>query len=149
MKLVVWTVSGQHFAIETSSIAEVVPVVEVRSVPGTPTWVRGLMDYRGILIPLLDVRALLGGDATKPRRASRVLIVRMSAGLIGLLVDTVRSVERGQTEQGHPGFASEETPFLGPIVRTADGTVQLVTPERLLSDEQRELLFSRAAGDAS
>ncbi|MHC5004237.1 MAG: chemotaxis protein CheW [Planctomycetota bacterium] len=147
MQVVVWTARGQRFAIDTRVVVEVVPAVDARAIPHAPAWIRGLMDYRGELLPLLDVRSLLGDGDAELRRACRIIIVRLEAHRIGLLVESVESVERGEVEAAHPGLAVADAPYLGPVLRTDAGMVQLIDPERLLADEHRAILFQRAGED--
>lgn len=150
MHVVVWTVSGERYAVETRFIVEIVPVVEPRRLARSPAWLIGLMNYRGALIPVLDLRSLLDQGATEVRRSSRILVVRLpgETSLVGLLAEALEAVTRHEFDgpSARPGPGIAEAPFLGPMALTGEGTIQLVLPDELLQDEHRAVLFDRAPG---
>ena len=57
------------------------------SVPGTFSWVKGVANIRGNLLPIIDLQSLLLGRSTVPGRRSRVLVIEFDGGVSGLLVD--------------------------------------------------------------
>jgi chemotaxis-related protein WspB len=116
-------------------VVEVIPVVQSRPIPGGETWLCGLFDFRGTLLPLLDSARLLGLQAADYRRSSRILVVRPGAddsndtGRVGLLVERVLGTERLTFDE--LAAPTTEFDFLGPVARTGGGTVQLMLPARL------------------
>jgi chemotaxis-related protein WspB len=154
MRAVIWTACQRRYAVETRHIEEVVPVVETRAMDHVDAWVRGLMNYRGRLVPLLDVSALLGAAPVEARRFSRILIVRADPAeettRFGLLVERMVGIDELQCgdESSHPGFATAETEYLGPVALLGGESVQIVEPQKMLLPEHREVLFRRStAGD--
>ena len=157
MHVVVWTAGDVRYAIETACIVEVVPVVDVRAIPHCPPWVCGLMNYRGALTPLVDVRRLIDDHATEPRRATRIIVTELGgelgAELVGdrlaLLVESLESVEHCDfaDADAHPGLTLPDARYLGPVAPTTNGTLQLVDVHRLLDDEHRALLFDRTPAE--
>lgn len=138
MHVVVWISNGQRYAMPSAAIVEVIPVVQSRPMPGSETWLRGLFNYRGELLPLLEWSRLLGEDAGKVRMASRILVVRSDGGsgqskLCGLLVEHVLGTERiDAADSGDEESAtSSRLDFLGPVVLSPSGPVQLAVPARL------------------
>jgi len=63
-------------------------------VPGAKPWIRGLANVRGQLLPLVDLRAFLGGGVTNIGRGSRVLVANHREVPAGLLVDEVQGFRR-------------------------------------------------------
>ena len=150
MRVLTWTTSGRAYAIDTGRIVEVVPVVDVRRMDHVEAWLRGLMNHRGRLIPLLDTKALLSGSTVELRRSSRIIVVQLDpddrSSMCGLLVESVRNVEEidFSDETTHPGLANPETAYLGKIALVDDEAVQVLEPEKILKPEQREVIFGRA-----
>jgi twitching motility protein PilI len=66
----------------------------VTRVPGAKPWIRGLANVRGQLLPLVDLRAFLGGGVTNIGRGSRVLVANHREVPAGLLVDEVQGFRR-------------------------------------------------------
>lgn len=60
VKLVVFTLTGKRFAVPLDDIHVILPEPEVANVPGTPSWVLGVANHRGELLPVIDLAELLG-----------------------------------------------------------------------------------------
>jgi chemotaxis signal transduction protein len=76
MHVVVWTSGAQMFATPTGDIMEVIPLVATRPLLRSADWVRGIFNYRGSLVAMLDMPRLLGFGNWQPCMASRVLVVK-------------------------------------------------------------------------
>lgn len=139
MHVVIWTCKGQRYATPSSAIVEVIPVVQSRPIPGSETWLTGLFDYRGLLLPLLDSSRLLDHNGCEIRMSSRIIVIRTGEGetknpeLGGFLVEHVLGAERLEFEESMDESATYPSgiPFLGPVALTNSGTVQLMLPSRL------------------
>jgi chemotaxis-related protein WspB len=157
MHAVIWTSAGQRFALPTSAVVEVVPVVQTTPLPHGPSEVKGVFNYRGTLIPLLEAAALLGHAAVELRMAARILVVRTGQvkesdsepQLIGLLVQQVLGSEKlDAAEPSQSARPPASGPgFLGPVVLTAAGTVQLIEPQGFATvDIQPAVSYTQARG---
>ena len=108
-------------------------------------------------IPLVDASGLLGVPTRPDRLANRVLIVRCDFGsdapisTAGLWVRGVIDLERldFSSAGSHPGFATDSGRFLGPIVQSQWGQVQLVKPADLFTPEQAAVLTERLKPEAA
>lgn len=152
---VIWRAAGLLMALPAESVLEVLPPVSSRAVPAVPAWVRGLFSYRGTLIPLIDAARLLGSEPRPDRMVNRVLVVRIAAAgvppwPVGLWVESVLDLERVDFSAagGHPGFATEGGRFLGPVVETRFGQVQLLKAAELFRPDEAEIL-TRRIGEAA
>jgi twitching motility protein PilI len=92
---VAFRVSSENFLVAREETREVLgfPSVVTR-VPGSKPWIRGLANVRGQLLPVIDLRAFLGGGATNIGRATRVLVANHREVPAGLLVDEVQGFRR-------------------------------------------------------
>lgn len=148
---VIWRSAGLLMASDARSIVEVLPPVSWRAAPGTPEWVRGLVGYRGGLIPLVDSGTLLGTARAVDRMSNRVIVLRIGGATgaavwpVGLWVESVLEIEPLEfgDASGHPGFATEGGRFLGPVAQTRWGQVQLVKPEEIFTPEQARIMTQR------
>jgi len=148
---VIWRAADLLFATGVDVVVEVLPPLASTPAPTTPPWVRGLFSHRGRLIPLVDVSGLLGAAAVADRKSNRVLVVRCALNpeslpsTTGLWVQSVVDLERVDFSAAgsHPGFDTESGRFLGPVVETRWGQVQLVNPEQLFSPQQASILAER------
>jgi twitching motility protein PilI len=92
---VAFRMSAENFLAAREETREVLglPAVLTR-VPGAKPWVRGLANVRGQLLPVIDLRAFLGGGLTQTGRSSRVLVAQHREIPAGLLVDDVLGFRR-------------------------------------------------------
>lgn len=135
MHVVVWTLDDRRYATSSAAVVEVIPVVQSRPIAGSEPWLRGLFDYRGELLPLVDSARLFEREAGDYRMSSRILVLQVDSiegdgqRRLGLLVERVLGTER--LEFAEAAGPSPGLDFLGPVAMTAAGTVQLMAPARL------------------
>jgi chemotaxis-related protein WspB len=160
MLLLTFTVGPNRYAIDVARIVELVPRVELRPIPHAPAFLAGLLGYRGNVVPVIDLcllfdvaacrdclstRIILVHDASdqhnqsKPDRrdasedidAKRPHRVRLS-NLLGLIAEHVSDLTYARPEQVMPVPVSvPEAPYLGAVVQTDQGIVQLIAIERV------------------
>jgi chemotaxis signal transduction protein len=78
-----------RFAVALSSVAEVGNVPPVTRVPGVPHWLAGVANWRGRILPALDLRSLLGADTSPFGPRARLVVLVTYTATVGLLVDGV------------------------------------------------------------
>lgn len=102
---------GEIFAIEAGIVHEILDLIPVTDVPGAPGFVAGLINVRGKVVPLADLRLKFGMAAPPPTLDTRVVVVEITLDgettVVGLLADKVYEV----TEIAHASI--EQTPDLG------------------------------------
>lgn len=86
---------SDHFVTDRADVKEVLSVPEPTTrVPGAKSWLRGIVNVRGQLITVVDLKAFLGGGISMPDRRSRVLVASSRDVPTGLLVDEVLGFRR-------------------------------------------------------
>jgi len=92
---VAFRMGGETFLVAREETREVLgyPAVITR-IPGAKSWVKGLANVRGQLLPMLDLRQFLGSGATSPQRNTRVVVVQHREIPAGLIVDEVLGFRR-------------------------------------------------------
>ena len=98
VELLAFWVSDEEYAVDIREILELIKVPEITDVPRAPRFLIGLISLRGTVVPILDLRLILGLPVADVSRSSRVLVLRAGEDPVGILVDGVTSVVR--LEQG-------------------------------------------------
>jgi len=92
-------VGVRHFVSLIAEVNEILTPPLLTAVPGTRSWLLGVANVRGNLVPVIDLRDFIEGERTVPTEASRVLVVRQHAGSVGLLIDEVLGQRSFSEEQ--------------------------------------------------
>lgn len=145
MLLLLFQAGNQQFGLQTRSVVDVTPVPLLRPVPLAPPYVAGLCDYRGTVVPVIDLSALLGGRPAKILMSTRLAVVQYNdAHLLGLLLENAtETLSCREEELERPGIQVDEAPYLGDILRGPNGILQCVTVDRLLPAHVKERLFGQ------
>ena len=126
------SLSGELFAIDLRHIREVFEVESVTPVPGMPQALAGVANLRGTVIPLADLRPMLGLSSTGPAPKFGV-VIRHGPHQMGVLVDKVPEIRTVYTDEflAAPATGSnEKKPFVSSILRVEDrmsGVVEVPT----------------------
>src|SRR3954463_4736669 len=120
MLFILFQLGSDRYAVAARDVAEVLPLVALKELPGAPRGVAGLMDYRGAALPVVDLNALALGQPAARRVSTRLLIVHYapSSGgkrLLGLLAERATEMMRREPGEFQPAnVRSESTRYLGP-----------------------------------
>jgi purine-binding chemotaxis protein CheW len=106
LHLVVFRLDREEYAVPIDLVREVVRVADITRVPHAPTHLRGVMNLRGRILPIVEIRTRLGLTPAELATASRVVVVEVAGRVVGLLVDAVGQVVR--LREGHISAAPEE-----------------------------------------
>jgi purine-binding chemotaxis protein CheW len=93
---------ASRYAVAMSDVAEVAPVPPVTRVPGAPSWLQGVANWRGRMLPVVDLRPLLGAEVVPLATSARVLVVGADDLLVGLVAEGVPGVYDGALSDLQP-----------------------------------------------
>jgi purine-binding chemotaxis protein CheW len=131
-----FALAGSRFAVDVRSAREVVLFDEVTAVPRAPRHLVGVANLRGTVMPIVDVRALLGLPDAGPARSVRTLVVRDGALQAAVVVDTVLGLE--PFEEVLPADSPSAVGLRGPRhliagwIRWANETLALLDVPKIL-----------------
>lgn len=95
VQLVTFELFGEIFAVPIVDVREIILMTQITPVPQAPTFVDGVINLRGQIIPIVDLRRRFGLNSNVANEDSRIIVVELSPTLVvGLIVDAVREVER-------------------------------------------------------
>lgn len=105
-ELVVVRLGGGRFALDMEAVAEVGRPPALTRVPGTPTWVAGLANWRGRVLAVIDLRLALSAPTTALDRQSRLVVLRRDGVTVGLLAEGVDGTTTVAVEALEPVLAN-------------------------------------------
>lgn len=101
-QMVNFMVGGEEFAIEISHVREVINCPDITKLPRTPVFVQGVIDLRGEIIPIIDMRVKLGLQTQEKTPYAAVIIVETDGKYVGAVVDRICQVIRINQDQITP-----------------------------------------------
>ena len=155
VQLVTFQVGAEEYGLDIRSIAEVVRPLRITVLPRMPEFIEGVVNLRGAIIPVVDLRKRFGLEAASgPAKKVRMLITRgavrgTGGDLLGLVVDGVREVLHIPRQQIDPAPAAArglQADFIGGVGKAGGRLVILVDITKILSRQEREALAE--AGNA-
>jgi len=91
--LATFFLSGEEYGIDVRLVQEIIRVGEITQVPRAPDFIKGVINLRGRIIPVIDLKRKLGlGEVSEAARQSRIVVVKVRDRLVGLLVDGASQV---------------------------------------------------------
>lgn len=125
---VVVRLGAGRFAADLDAVAEVGRLPAVTRVPGAPTWLAGVANWRGRLLPVLDLRTLLGAESAPMGGSARLVVLTADAISVGIVVDAVEGTGAldGAIEEFPAALADEGSSLLSGQVPAEDGPIAVL-----------------------
>jgi purine-binding chemotaxis protein CheW len=138
--LVTFRVGASELALDVAAVHEVLRVPTVAPVPKAPSFVAGVIELRGALLPVVDLRRRLEVEASAPQGDARVLVVETGGERLGLLVDRVNEVLHAPESAIHPParfLRGRSAVALQGLVQLPERLILLLELDRVLSSDER------------
>jgi purine-binding chemotaxis protein CheW len=142
-QLVVFQLGAELYGVEIARVHEIIRLQTVTRVPRAPAFVDGVINLRGKVIPVVDMRRRFGLPSAEHTRASRIVVVEIGDQVVGIVVDGVSEVLRVSTatvEPPSPVVAGRDSEFLHGIAKLPERLVMLLDLDRVLAREERRAL---------
>lgn len=136
----VFTLGELEYAVDIMCISQIIQAQPVRPVPGAPAYIDGVIELRGAVIPIMDLRRRFGLEPVPSDRATKFIIVRLDRRLVGLIVDAVVGVHRVSRSAIRPTpawIAGPAAMVFSGLCRREDHLVLLVELGTLISSEEK------------
>ena len=136
-QLVVFSLHGEHYGLPITSVKEIIRYVPPSATATASGEIKGLINLRGRTLPIVDLSGRLGGQLETGRR-TRILVVEVSNGSLGLIVDNVDGIIVVPTEQIETLPTVADTGLGDEVAVVGDRLIVVIDAERALGS------FSRA-----
>ena len=141
MQLVSFRLADEEFGVEITKVREIILLGPITRVPQTPEYVKGLINLRSTVIPVIDLRSRFGLPEGKLTDESRIMVMNVGSKTIGIIVDSVSEVLRISRDQIAPPpqtVASLGRDYLIGLAKLDTRLLILLDMDKIL-DEQTDL----------
>lgn len=142
LHLVTFRVGTELFGVPISAVQEIVRVPAIARIPQSPDFVEGVINLRGRVITVIDMRKRLGHTPVEldgENKKARILVVEADRRLVGVIVDEVAEVLRlaeDQTEPAPPMVAGLSNQYIRGVGKLEDDLLILIEIEKILTADQ-------------
>ena len=151
----------ERYVLDALQVVEVLPVVNWKTVPQSAPGILGVVNYRGQIVPLLDLAEFIAGTPSQLKMSTRIVLIHYSeertaqgnaseelspAPLLGLVAEgathTFRAALEDFTETG-----IDTANYLGPVFKDGEGIIQFIDVSKLLTSEVKKQLVGLSSPD--
>ena len=149
MQLVSFTLAKETYGIEITKVREIILITEITHVPEAPAFLRGLINLRSTVIPVIDLRARFGMPPGEVSDENRIMVLQACGKTIGIVVDAVSEVLRVKQEQiapPPPTVAGLGRDYLSGLVKLDKQLLILLDIDKIFGDEEIDVMKDAVAG---
>ena len=150
-QLVVFDLAAETYGVDIGAVREIIRMQDITKVPGAPEFVEGIINLRGNVIPVLDLRKRFRLDVGTRDKDNRILVVDIGGQDIGVVVDAVTEVLRITPDSVEPPssvITTADSVYLLGIVKLEGRLVILLDLEKVLSESEKATLTDVVDSDA-
>ena len=135
VQLVGFIVGDEEFTVPILSIQEIIKPIEFTRVPHTPSYVLGVFNLRGSVIPLIDLRAKFGMPLEAQTTDSRYIVMKNDDEIAGFVIDELTEAIRLNTKDidNAPETAAQEKSYIEGVGKQKDRILTILKVDRLLA----------------
>lgn len=138
-KFLTFLIDSQFYAFHISDVVEIIGMVEITPVPEFPDYAKGIVNLRGILIPIIDVRLRFSKNEMDYNERTCIIILNLNGTQVGFIVDTVDEVidiDKSHIS-GVPKLSDAKTrKFIEGVGKLTNKIVMIVNAQKMLNDEE-------------
>ena len=139
--LATFVLDKEEYGVDVRQVQEIRRVGEITAVPRAPEFVRGVINLRGRILPVLDLKRKLNLGEVGVARAARIVVVRTQGRILGLLVDGASQVLKVPVSRIEPPpeeVVERGGDYIRAVAKLDDRLIILIDLERILAQELRE-----------
>lgn len=138
LQLVSFTVGDELFAVDILSVQEINRMLELTKVPQSPDGIEGIINLRGRIIPVLDLRVQFRLEPSSLDESTRIVVVEVKGNTIGFIVDSVHEVlriDRSIVEPTPQTITSVDASYVAGVAKLDEDLLILLDLDYLLTPE--------------
>ncbi|MAT69812.1 MAG: chemotaxis protein CheW [Planctomycetaceae bacterium] len=138
-----FTVQGEEYGIDILRVQEIKGFTTVRPIPNAPAYVKGVINLRGTVVPIVDLRSRFGMDVEAYNQFTVIIVVSVADKVVGLIVDAVSDVLNIPVDEvvDAPEMGGDvDTTYCAGLARIDEKLVLLLNIDKLINSEAMQQL---------
>ena len=143
IQLVSFTIGDEEFGVDILKVQEINRMLSVTRVPNSPEYIDGVINLRGKVIPIIDLRRRFRMERKEHDKNTRIVVVELGGKVVGFVVDAVSEVLRipkSVTEPPPPIVAGVDAEYITAVGKLEDRLLILLDLEKVLVTDEKEAL---------
>ena len=148
-KYLTFCLAGEEYGLEILKVREIIGIMDITAMPQVPHEVKGVINLRGKVIPVIDLRLKFGMESAEYTDQTCIVVVDVGS-LVGVIVDTVQEVldiTNGQIDPPPPLGAAVNTQFILGMGKVKDDVKILLDIDRVLGSEEMAAVLDSVGGE--
>ncbi len=145
-QMISFAISDEDYGVDIQTVKEVIRKKEITRLPKAPAFVKGVINLRGDVIPIIDLRERFNMEQQEYTNMTRVIVVEVDGRSIGMVVDSVSHVIRigqGQIEPPPPCVGKVSGEYIRGVGKVEEKLIVLLNIDHILTSEERTVLSAR------
>ena len=138
-QLVVFDLAGEAYGVDIGDVREIIRMQDITKVPSTPSFVEGIINLRGKVIPVVDLRGRFHLDVGERSKDNRIVVIDIEGIDIGMVVDAVTEVSRIAADSVEPPssfITTADSQYLLGIAKLNNRLIILLDLQRVFTDKE-------------
>lgn len=143
LQLVTFRIGEEEFGVDILAVQEIIRLMQITMVPRAPAFIEGVINLRGKVIPVINMRTRFNMPALEHDSNTRIVVMEFDQKIVGFLVDAVSEVLRipaGTVEAAPPIVAGIGSEYIKGVGKLEDRLLILLDLDNLLSDMNLDAL---------
>ncbi len=139
-QVVSFRLANEEYGLDIMRVQEIILMGQITEIPEVPSYIRGLINLRGKVIPIVDLRKRFSLQAGESTESTRIVVVNAADTTFGIVVDAVSEVLRIKTEQIEPpptGLVGLDQAYIKGLVKMDEKIMILLDIDSILSQEEQ------------
>ncbi|MDQ2871655.1 MAG: chemotaxis protein CheW [Candidatus Eremiobacteraeota bacterium] len=143
VQVVSFALGSEEYGVDIAQVQEIIRMVEITHVPRAPRFMEGVINLRGQLIPIIDLRTRFGMTRAEHSKSTRIIVTEIGSKRVGIVVDAVSEVLNIPIEhvEGAPDMISGVgTEYIQGVGKVGDRLIILLDLTMVMSGEEKRQL---------
>jgi purine-binding chemotaxis protein CheW len=139
LKLIIFKLGREEYGMDILRVQEIKRMMSITRVPSTPSFIKGVINLRGSVLPVIDLRTRLGLAETELRDAARIIVILANETTVGFIVDEVvevTTIDTKNVEVAHALSTGLSTEYISGIAKADNRLFIMLSPDSIVNIQQ-------------